>query len=432
MDIVKEVVEVSVKTWSVVLGICGIVITTTFVVRAAIPAETAEVVNDENIYNDATAGARRQLGGGGNETSAAAAALKAGFSHNTQGQALASVLVLGSTAWFLFFGQFLLLLFVLSKKGQLIDEDVKRVLGVTELPPRKSAAMGKMLPDYLVKLGAQATEQAAKLADEANAQSRSIGISRKLATAFVRNKFAKQGIHADTDGFKSVHGEVCSHHTIEQIEFFNQAISLLNCFYMGFYLVYVRTNVVTADIGILPNFVVHALLILPCLLLAFWFSPLTAKELALFMGVLHEDKELVAEVFHLMEEVIEIRDVLKAGLIDLAKAWSEEEPDFNMDFTQGPVEIAKQAATATFERMDLDQGGSLSYKEFRTVRELPLSCSHPSMLWYNLWLKSVPLSQGLETYKIHLHKRKYKKLMRVIDPDQSGELSLQEWVQIGQ
>ena len=118
------------------------------------------------------------------------------------------------------------------------------------------------------------------------------------------------------------------------------------------------------------------------------------------MGVLHEDKELVGEVFHLMEEVIEIRDVLKAGLIDLAKAWSDEEPNFNIDFTQGAVSVAKEAAQATFERMDLDKGGSLSYREFR---------------------------MGLDTYKIHLPKREFKKLIRVIDPDQSGELDLKEW-----
>jgi hypothetical protein len=388
MEIVKEVVEISIKTWCVVLAICGFTVSVRLIVRAVSP--------DEPSAEDG----RRMLGGGGN-SSGLRFPLMSPQGPLTEAQAVANIWVLGGTAWLLLLGQLALLVFILAQKAKLINEDMKRVLGKTELPPTKSVEMAKMLPEYLLALGTQVTKQAQKLAEEASVQAKAINISRKLATAYVRTKAAKTGIHADVDGFVSQHAEVCSHSTIHRIEFANQTISLLNCFYMGFYIVHVRPHVSTAEMEILPNFIVHVLLIAPCLLLVFWASPSTAKELALFMGVLHEDKELVGEVFHLMEEVIEIRDVLKAGLIDVARGWSDEEPDFNIDFTQDAVAIATEAARVTFERMDLDQGGTLDYREFR---------------------------MGLDKFKIHLPSREFKKLIRVIDPDQSGELDLQEWI----
>lgn len=379
MHIIKEVVEISVKTWSVILAICAIVVGGTFIVRAVVDDECVTVCAGQadeagrrmlGGYGEGqevvTAGecicdletVHRRLGGdgsgGGGAVGDGLGFLSNGAAHMSPLQAKANAIVLGSVAWCLFIGQIVLTFFVSFKKGDLIEDDIKRLLELEELPHRSSPEMGALLPKYLNKLNEEVVEQSTKLDAEALAQQKSIGISRKLAVACVRAKF-NNATHNMAEHHVKKHA--VSHETIERVEFFNQVLSLLNCFYMGFYLVHVRPNISITDWTGSEAIVVHLLLIFPCLGLVFWAAPSTAKELALVTGVMHEDKDLVAHVFHLMEEVIEIRDTLRAGLIDLVRMWDEEAGTETIDLTGEPTELAKLAAEATFNRMDLDDGG---------------------------------------------------------------------------
>ena len=120
-----------------------------------------------------------------------------------------------------------------------------------------------------------------------------------------------------------------------------------------------------------------------------------AKYQALLSAMIRQDVELVAEVFAFMEEVIGVRERIRSVLIMHAVELAEEDIS-----AKSQTEQAAIASEHLFEKFDEDKSGVLSYAEMK---------------------------RGLASLQIHITRQELLHIMRVIDPDLSGDLTKAEW-----
>jgi hypothetical protein len=409
MEIVKEVVEIGAKTWGIILSICLFVIFGTLITRFISPPVAGDGAAHRRM-DEETDDDSNSTGVSGRMSAAMVSTITfSGTPDLTPAQAVANTFINMGTGWALLFCQIGLLVFIVNKKGDLIDSDMQRVLGLSaeQMPPRRSTEMGGLLLHYMQKLYDETTKQSVDMVEQSSSKAEHADMTYKTASAMVRSRMqiekkdvTNMARNDPAEGIvhKESHVEgAVSHEMLEKIEFYNQALSLLNCFYMAFYLIHVRPNIKMAELPI-PS-LLHIFLIVPCISIVFWASPTTAKEHALLATLSGEDVDLVNEIFFGMDEVIEMRTHLKLGLIDAAKTFMLEE---GAEGGGAEEEIdVREAAKHLFERMDTDQGGTMSHKEFRI---------------------------GLEEFGMGLKKKDANKMLRSIDVDQCGEIDMEEWV----
>jgi hypothetical protein len=184
-------------------------------------------------------------------------------------------------------------------------------------------------------------------------------------------------------------------HFFEEI---NEITLLLNCFSLGYYSLHLMPVIIPIQCGgsAVGYIFCHVAVLLPALLLMFIISPTCSKFSCLLDNVLHKDQDTIAEVYHGMTQLISEKNAIKKQLMKVGMVLAHD-----VGIADDDVEIGA-IAEMIFNDLDTDGDGFLTYNELRL---------------------------GLTDYRVYLSKKEFKKVMECIDPDFSGTIELDEWVQ---
>jgi CRP-like cAMP-binding protein/Ca2+-binding EF-hand superfamily protein len=182
----------------------------------------------------------------------------------------------------------------------------------------------------------------------------------------------------------------------KRLDIMQELFLLLNCFYFSFYFARVMIIVIPLTGANRPTMVLwNILLIAPTALISFFLAPMASKYKCLLANVLERDDDLIAEVSHERQKIINVRNEMRQAMMHYGIKIAHEQGRDPDEITAG--EVAKFA----FNTIDTDGGGTLDYQE---------------------------LKNGLPEFGIFIKKDEFKQVCRLIDPNQDKTLDLQEWM----
>eukprot|EP01046_Picozoa_sp_COSAG06_P010581 COSAG06_NODE_580_length_14025_cov_11.644478_5_plen_828_part_00 len=128
-------------------------------------------------------------------------------------------------------------------------------------------------------------------------------------------------VRNEQDGENTIGGERKTSRDVMTLDMFGyimwmtKFVCLMNCFYLGFYVVHmsykvsrVTWNFLPGDVPILANFIIHMLLIAPTIPMVCFMLPITIRRMALLWGVLYLSDEAVNDVYSHMEQISSVRN----------------------------------------------------------------------------------------------------------------------------
>ena len=175
----------------------------------------------------------------------------------------------------------------------------------------------------------------------------------------------------------------------------NEVIQVLNCFYLAYWLLHMLAVLGGTGWSTFGQWAAGVLMLLPALMIMFKITPHVGRYAALLDSVLHKKEEVIAEV----EEVTERMDaqvkkmrtkLLEHGMRDIPAFIPENE------------KLAK-CAELLFSELDRDSSGDLSKDELRV---------------------------GLNKCGYRVSKHVFARLLRIVDPDQSGKITMKEFSEL--
>jgi CRP-like cAMP-binding protein/Ca2+-binding EF-hand superfamily protein len=185
-----------------------------------------------------------------------------------------------------------------------------------------------------------------------------------------------------------------------RFDVFTELCLLFNCFYAAFYVAHMLFIAIPSakfSLAALP--LVNGMLIAPSAIIMLFLAPLSAKYGCLLTNVLERDDELVATVTSERGATIALRNQIRTALMHHGIRVAHEKNIDPQDIT--PIDVARYA----FEMFDDDVDHGITYKELR---------------------------HGLPEFQIFLTKNQFRQVCRIIDPDQNGILTLDDWLKFMQ
>jgi CRP-like cAMP-binding protein/Ca2+-binding EF-hand superfamily protein len=209
------------------------------------------------------------------------------------------------------------------------------------------------------------------------------------------------GAHHGHKGSKMVWAdEILPQQTQKRFGIFTELCLLFNCFYASFYvahMLFIAMPSAKLSLAALPF--VNIMLITPSAIIMFLLAPLSAKYGCLLSNVLERDDELIAHVTSERGATIALRNQIRTALMHHGIRVAHHKNMDPADIT--PIDVARYA----FEMFDDDIDNGITYKELR---------------------------QGLPEFNIFLTKNQFRQVCRIIDPDQNGILTLDDWLKFMQ
>lgn len=207
--------------------------------------------------------------------------------------------------------------------------------------------------------------------------------------------------------------EILSLEHINFCFFLIELVTLISCFNLAFIVLHVCPIVVpvmahsgqlSMSAGVLDMIVVITTM------LSFVAAPDTASHFGELLGVLYLHGEVVTHIFNYMDQVKQARDNIKENLLREARKMVErsiKEEDSELakqgvtaDILDDPDALRKLGIKMMFHDMDLDGDGELDYREIRA---------------------------GLFKYGCHVSSKDFKRICRMVDPEQDGNSQLEHW-----
>jgi hypothetical protein len=217
--------------------------------------------------------------------------------------------------------------------------------------------------------------------------------------------------------------ELFSHHEEHRIAAISQLVALLDCFYAAVYVVHLLKLVreFYAD-DLLGWLFATAMLLGPSWLLVFVIAPRTTRSSALLSALVRLDVLLVAEVWDASHRMHSIRTQIRnetlarhrqasdsaaaaaAAAADGGGGGKQEEEEGTAGLAKGSGSMdqsqVQQLAGELFTLFDTDKSGQLTSRQFK---------------------------RGLISLGVYIKKKDFLGLVHVIDVDQSGWISLEQW-----
>ena len=205
--------------------------------------------------------------------------------------------------------------------------------------------------------------------------------------------------HADRmDGAE----DLMPHSRTHLFEELSEISLLFNCFTFGYYFLHMLPVVIGTNFDqgnavqtTIVRGLANLMVLLPALILMVWMAPISTKYSCLLDNVLYKDEDTIAEVYHQMKGLIQLKNAIKNQLMKAGMTLAHD-----MGYLD-ELEI-KQIAEIVFKELDDDRSGKLTYGELR---------------------------QGLTNFSVFLTKKEFKSMMEFVDPDMDKSVDIGEWVQ---
>ena len=167
-----------------------------------------------------------------------------------------------------------------------------------------------------------------------------------------------------------------------------EVVMLLNCHYVTYYALRLATVMIPKG---WKWAIMHVVCLLPIFLLNWVVSPAFLKYYTLLENVLYKDPEIIAEVYHELTRMISLKNGIKKTLVKHGLSRTVHD---------GEGSIVKVIAEYLYNTIN-NKGEEISYKELKV---------------------------GLNEFGVYMTSADFRALCAFVDPDQSGSISLEEWL----